>query len=141
MDQIGQGIPSTYVPARNSIFLSLALGFAEALGAEAIFIGANALDYSGYPDCRPAYYKLIQKVARLGTKTGVEGKSIRIITPLIQKTKAQIIRLGLRLGVPYQLTWSCYLGALRPCGRCDSCQLRARGFREVGLPDPALLLR
>ena len=136
--QIGRGIPATYVPARNTIFLSLALGLAEATGAQAVFIGANALDYSGYPDCRPAYYRLMQRVARAGTKAGVQGKGIRIFTPLIRMTKAQIIRVGLRLGVPYGKTWSCYLGKGRPCGRCDSCLLRAKGFREAGAEDPVL---
>lgn len=138
--RIGRGIPSTYVPARNTIFLSLALGFAEASGAEAVFIGANALDFSGYPDCRPAYYRLMQRVARVGTKAGVEGKGIRIVTPLIRLTKSKIIRKGISLGVPYQKTWSCYLGGKRPCGRCDSCLLRAKGFREAGTADPAILV-
>lgn len=138
--RIGRGIPATYVPARNTIFLSVALGFAEASGAEAVFIGANVLDYSGYPDCRPAYYRQMQRVARAGTKAGVEGKGIRIMTPLIRLTKAQIIRKGLRLGVPYAKTWSCYIGGSRPCGRCDSCLLRAKGFREAGAADPAILV-
>ncbi len=138
--RIGRGIPATYVPARNTIFLSVALGFAEASGAEAVFIGANVLDYSGYPDCRPAYYRQMQRVARAGTKAGAEGKGIRIMTPLIRLTKAQIIRKGLRLGVPYAKTWSCYLGGSRPCGRCDSCLLRAKGFREAGAADPAILV-
>ena len=132
-----RGIPATYVPARNTLFLSLALGYAETLGATRLFIGANALDYSGYPDCRPAFYRAFTAVARQGTKVGVEGRPIRIETPLIHKTKAQIIRWGRRLGVPYALTWSCYLGGRRPCGRCDSCRLRAKGFREAGLDDPA----
>ena len=136
--QIGRGIPATYVPARNTIFLSLALGFAEATGAGALFIGANALDFSGYPDCRPGYYRLMQRVARAGTKAGVQGREIRIFTPLIRMTKAEIIRAGLRLGVPYGKTWSCYLGKGRPCGRCDSCLLRAKGFREAGTKDPVL---
>ena len=136
---IGQGIPSTYVPARNTIFLSCALGYAEAIGAEWIFIGANAVDFSGYPDCRPNYYKAMQRVVRLGTKKGVEGKPVQIRTPLIRKTKAQIIRMGMRLKVPYRLTWSCYQGGTRPCGACDSCLLRAKGFQEAGFPDPALL--
>ena len=138
--RIGRGIPATYVPARNTIFLSLALGFAEATGAETIFIGANALDFSGYPDCRPAYYRLMQRVARVGTKAGVEGKGIRIVAPLIRLTKAQIIRKGLRLGVLYGKSWSCYLGGRRPCGRCDSCLLRAKGFREAKTADPAILV-
>ena len=137
LKRMARGIPATYVPARNTIFLSLALGCAEAIGARSIFIGANAIDYSGYPDCRPAYYRAMQRVARLGTKVGVNGNGIRILTPLIRKTKADIIRLGTRLGVPYRLTWSCYLGGRRPCGRCDSCLLRRKGFQEVGLTDPA----
>lgn len=137
-ERIGRGIPPTYVPARNTVFLALALACAEAAGAETVFIGANAVDFSGYPDCRPAYYRAMQRAARLGTKAGVEGRGIRIEAPLIRKTKRQIVRLGERLGVPYRLTWSCYLGGRRPCGRCDSCLLRARGFREAGLRDPAL---
>ena len=129
--RIGRGIPSTYVPARNTLFLSLAMGFAEALGAVAVFIGVNALDYSGYPDCRPAYYRLMRRVARVGTKAGLEGKGIRILAPLIRMTKAQIIRKGIGLGVPYEKTWSCYLGGKNACGRCDSCRLRAKGFEEA----------
>ena len=131
LKQMGKGIPVTYVPARNTIFLSLALGCAEAIGADAIFIGANAVDFSGYPDCRPAYYRAMQRVARLGTKAGVKGRGIRIVTPLIRKSKAKIIRMGMRLGVPYKLTWSCYLGGRLPCGRCDSCVLRRKGFQEA----------
>jgi len=132
------GIPVTYVPARNIIFLSLALSCAEALGARAIFIGANAIDYSGYPDCRPSFYEAFSRAARRGTKAGVEGRAISIKTPLIRMTKAQIIKKGVRLGVPYALTWSCYKGGARPCGVCDSCRLRAKGFSEAGLRDPAL---
>ncbi len=131
-------IPSTYVPARNIVFLSIAAAHAEALGAEAIFIGANAVDYSGYPDCRPEFYKAYQRVLAVGTKAGVEGRRLRVKTPLIHKSKAQIIRLGRRLGVPYELTWSCYAGGRRPCGRCDSCLLRAKGFQQAGVVDPAL---
>ena len=134
---IGRGIPSTYVPARNTIFLSLGLSYAEALGAQAIFIGANALDFSGYPDCRPVYYKAFQRMASVATKAGVEGKSIRVQTPLLKKSKAQIIRLGRRLGVPFQWTWSCYAGKSKPCGICDSCILRAKGFQQAGVLDPA----
>ncbi|PIQ82648.1 MAG: 7-cyano-7-deazaguanine synthase QueC [Candidatus Omnitrophica bacterium CG11_big_fil_rev_8_21_14_0_20_64_10] len=130
--RIGQGIPATYVPARNTLFLSLALGLAETIGAERILIGANAIDFSGYPDCRPAYITAFQKAARLGTKAGVEGKGVRIEAPLIRKSKAQIIRLGLKLGVPYEKSWSCYQGGSRPCGRCDSCLLREKGFSEAG---------
>ena len=137
LSQMGKGIPPTYVPARNTIFLSVAASLAEAIGAEAIFIGANFLDSSGYPDCRPAYYSAFRRVIQRGTKAGVEGKPIRIETPLIRKTKAQIIRLGKGLGVPYELTWSCYLGRAKPCGLCDSCLLRTRGFQANGLSDPA----
>ena len=131
-------IPATYVPARNIIFLSLASGYAEAIGARAVFIGANAIDYSGYPDCRPEFYRAFQAALRAGTKTGIRGRPIRIHTPLIRKTKAQIIRLGMRLKVPYRLTWSCYGGGRRPCGHCDSCLIRARGFAEAGIMDPIL---
>lgn len=121
---IGKIIPSTYVPARNTIFLSFALSFAEAVGAQAIFIGANALDYSGYPDCRPDYYAAYQKVIEKGTK----AKKIKIVTPLIDLTKAEIIKLGRKLGAPLEMTWSCYQGGKEPCGVCDSCRLRAKGF-------------
>jgi 7-cyano-7-deazaguanine synthase len=131
-------IPSTYVPGRNIIFLSFAASFAEAIGARAIFIGANAIDYSGYPDCRPEFFETYQKMVDKGLKTGVQGKTIRIYTPLINKTKAQIIRRGVKLKVPYGLTWSCYAGSGWPCGRCDSCLLRAKGFADAGLKDPAV---
>jgi len=131
-------IPSTYVPARNIIFLSFALSCAEAAGAQAVFIGANALDYSGYPDCRPEFFKAYQNMARKGLKAGVERKPIRIHTPLIHKTKAQIIRLGLKLGVPYHLTWSCYKGGSKPCGECDSCRLRKKGFDALRVKDPVV---
>ena len=124
-------IPVTYVPARNIIFLSFAASYAEAVGAGAIFIGANAIDYSGYPDCRPSFYEAFAKVMKRGLKTGVSGKMIKIYTPLIRKTKAQIIRMGHKLGVPYELTWSCYAGGKKPCGVCDSCVLRAKGFADV----------
>jgi len=136
-------IPVTYVPARNTIFLSLALAWAEVLGAADIFIGVNALDYSGYPDCRPEYIEAFERLATLATKAGVEGKiKFRIQAPLIRLTKAEIIRKGLALGVDYSLTHSCYDPAPdgRACGRCDSCLLRKKGFREVGIPDPASYL-
>jgi len=132
-------IPVTYVPARNTIFLSLALAWAEVLGAADIFIGVNALDYSGYPDCRPEYIEAFERLANLATKAGVEGKmKFRIQTPLIRLTKAEIIRKGLALGVDYGLTHSCYDPTPdgRACGQCDSCLLRKKGFREAGLPDP-----
>jgi 7-cyano-7-deazaguanine synthase len=131
-------IPSTYVPARNTIFLSLALAWAESLGAHDVFIGVNALDYSGYPDCRPEYIRVFEQLASLATKAGVEGTDFRVHAPLIELSKAQIIRRGLALGLDYGLTHSCYdpLPGGRPCGRCDSCALRARGFAEAGVPDP-----
>jgi 7-cyano-7-deazaguanine synthase len=133
-------IPSTYVPARNTIFLSLALGWAEVLDAEAIVIGVNALDYSGYPDCRPEYLHAFERMATLATRAGVKGKRLRILAPLLTRSKAEIIRAGASLGLDYSLTHSCYspLPDERPCGRCDSCILRARGFAEAGLTDPAL---
>jgi 7-cyano-7-deazaguanine synthase len=131
-------IPSTYVPARNTVMLSLALAWAEVLGAYDIFIGVNALDYSGYPDCRPEFIEAFQKTARLATKAGVEGGEFRIQAPLISMTKADIIRRGVALGLDYGLTHSCYdpLPPGTPCGRCDSCVLRARGFEEAGVKDP-----
>ncbi|MFH1338366.1 MAG: 7-cyano-7-deazaguanine synthase QueC [Candidatus Omnitrophota bacterium] len=129
-------IPATYVPGRNIIFLSFALSFAEKIGAEAIFIGANAVDFSGYPDCRPEFYRAFSRVIATGTKAGVKGEEIKIKTPLIRRTKAQIIRLGVQLAVPFELTWSCYRGGSRPCGNCDSCYFRAKGFAEAGIPDP-----
>lgn len=136
IEEIGQGIPVTYVPARNTIFLSYAVGLAEATGSKAIYIAANSLDYSGYPDCRPEFYRAFQEVARLGTKRGVEGHTIEIRTPLIQMSKAEIVRRGEELGVPWALTWSCYRGEEKACGMCDSCQLRLKGFREAGVKDP-----
>ena len=140
-DPKGTDIPSTYVPARNTIFLSLALGWAEVLGAHDIVIGVNALDYSGYPDCRPEFIAAFERLANLATREGVEGAQFHVHTPLITLSKADIIRRGLELGLDYGLTHSCYDpgsgGA--PCGRCDSCVLRARGFHEAGVPDPVLL--
>ncbi len=137
-DQIGPGIPITYVPARNTIFLSFALAWAEVLPAHDIFIGVNALDYSGYPDCRPEYIQAYETMANLATKTGVEGNPIRIHTPLIDLTKAQIIQRGTALGVDYGATTSCYDPADdgQACGHCDACLLRKRGFEEAGLTDP-----
>jgi 7-cyano-7-deazaguanine synthase len=135
------GIPSTYVPARNTIFLSIALGWAETLEAQDIVIGVNALDYSGYPDCRPEFIGAFESVANLGTRAGVEGRRFRVHTPLIAMSKAEIVRRGLALGLDYRLTHSCYdpLPDGRPCGTCDSCVLRAKGFREAGVSDPLLL--
>ena len=133
-------IPSTYVPARNTVFLSLAMAWAEVLGAAAIVIGVNALDYSGYPDCRPEYLRAFERLAALATKAGVEGRSLQILAPLLELSKAEIIRRGLALGVDYGLTLSCYDPGPdgRPCGRCDSCRLRAKGFSAAGAADPAL---
>jgi 7-cyano-7-deazaguanine synthase len=135
------GIPSTYVPARNTIFLSLALGWAEVVGAGDIVMGVNALDYSGYPDCRPEFVAAFERLADLATRAGVEGGHFRVHTPLISLGKADIIRRGLDLGLDYGLTHSCYdpSPAGRPCGTCDSCVLRAKGFAEAGVPDPALM--
>ena len=138
-DDMAHGIPITYVPARNTIFLSFALAWAEVLGASDIFIGVNALDYSGYPDCRPEFIEAFEKMANLATKAGVEGRqALQIHTPLISLTKAQIIARGLELGVDYALTSSCYdpSPAGQPCGQCDSCLLRQKGFRENGIADP-----
>lgn len=137
-DGVGGDIPVTYVPARNTIFLSFALGWAEVLGARDIFIGVNALDYSGYPDCRPEYIAAFEKMANLATKAGIEGDGFRIRTPLIAISKAEIIRKGLALGVDYSRTHSCYdpTPAGLACGLCDSCRLRLKGFAEAGLKDP-----
>ena len=136
IEDISKDIPSTYVPARNTIFLSIASGWAEASEAESIFIGANALDFSGYPDCRLKFFELFNKVLQEGTKRGVEGKPIKIETPLIDKKKSEIIKIGIGLKVPYELTWSCYNGGERPCLQCDACLLRKKGFNEAGVADP-----
>ncbi len=133
--EIGKDIPSTYVPSRNTVFLSVAASAAEAAGAGAIFMGANALDYSGYPDCRPEYFRAFEVLLKKGTKAGAEGRRVRIITPLIGKTKAEIIKIGGRLKVPYHLTWSCYAGEKMPCMKCDACLLRQKGFQEAGVKD------
>jgi 7-cyano-7-deazaguanine synthase len=136
----GADIPSTYVPARNTIFLSLALGWAEVVRATAIVLGVNALDYSGYPDCRPEYLAAFEKMAALATKAGIEGQPLKILAPLLQMSKAEIIRKGRALGLRYGLTHSCYDPdpSGQPCGACDSCRLRARGFEEAGIADPVL---
>jgi len=141
LERMEEGIPVTYVPARNTVFLSFALAWAEVLEAGDIFIGVNVLDYSGYPDCRPEYITAYERMANLGTRLGTEGhRSIRILAPLIRLTKAQIIRKGIGLGLDYALTSSCYDPAAdgRPCRRCDACRLRAKGFAEVGTADPLL---
>jgi len=135
--EIGAGIPVTYVPARNTIFLAVALGYAETAGADTLVIGVNQLDYSGYPDCRGEFLDAFEKLANLATKAGVEGTiRFRVWAPLLSMTKGEIIRAGLRLGVDYRLTWSCYAGGARPCGQCDSCLLRRAGFAGVGVADP-----
>jgi 7-cyano-7-deazaguanine synthase len=136
LGQMATEIPVTYVPARNTIFLSFALSYAEVLGAERVYIGVNALDYSGYPDCRPDYIQAMQAVFTLGTKQGREGQTIAISTPLIQLPKTAIIQLGDRLGVPWAETWSCYGGDELACGVCDSCRLRLAAFAELGRTDP-----
>jgi len=137
-DDMAHGIPVTYVPARNSIFLAMALGWAEVLGAFDIFVGVNALDYSGYPDCRPEFIAAFARLATLATKAGVEGTPLEIVTPLLHLGKADIVRLGIELGLDHGLTTSCYDPAPdgRPCGRCDSCQIRAAGFAAAGAVDP-----
>ena len=137
---LAEGIPVTYVPARNTIFLSYALAYAEVIGAQDIYVGVNALDYSGYPDCRPEYLAAFERMANLATKAAVEGRKVTIHTPLIDMTKAEIIAEGQKLGVDYAMTTSCYEPAPsgEPCGLCDSCRLRAKGFEEAGLADPLL---
>jgi 7-cyano-7-deazaguanine synthase len=129
-------IPSTYVPGRNIIFVSFAASFAEAVGAQAVFIGANAVDYSGYPDCRPGFFKAMQAALDRGLKAGVEQRRVKVLTPLIRMTKTDIVRLGRKLGVPFNKTWSCYNGDQKMCGACDSCRLRAKGFAGAGVQDP-----
>lgn len=135
--EIGRGIPVTYVPARNTIFLAFAVSYAETIGAEDIFIGVSEVDYSGYPDCRREFVDAFEKAANLGTKAGTEGGiRFRIHTPLVKLSKAQTIKKGLELGVDFSLTWSCYLGGQKPCGKCDSCKLRLAGFAQIGMKDP-----
>jgi len=136
LEEIGKKIPSTYVPARNTIFLSIALAYAETLDADAIFIGVTATDYSGYPDCRPEYINAFQDMITVATKKGVEGKTIEIKTPLLRMSKAKIIKKGLELNTPFEKTWSCYMGGKKACGVCDSCLLRLKGFKEAGTEDP-----
>lgn len=133
--QMSDNIPVTYVPARNTIFLSFGLSYAEAINAELVYIGVNALDYSGYPDCRPDYLQAMQQVFDLGTKQGREGQPIQIVAPLVNLKKTEIIELGNQLGVPWEKTWSCYAGGDLACGVCDSCQLRLAAFAELGLQD------
>ncbi|HEX9909124.1 MAG TPA: 7-cyano-7-deazaguanine synthase QueC [Thermoplasmata archaeon] len=134
--KIGSGIPSTYVPSRNLVFLSIATALAESRGAEAVFIAANAVDFSGYPDCTPEFIRSFQRTVTVGTRSGREGRPVRIEAPLLSKKKADIVREAVRLGVPLELTWSCYKGGKKACGRCDSCQLRLEGFAQAGHKDP-----
>ncbi len=131
-------IPATYVPARNLVFLSLAVGMAEVRERDAVYLGVNALDYSGYPDCRPEFVESFRATAALALKRGVEGRPVEVHTPLIASTKAEIVQRGLQLGAPLHLTWSCYRAGPEPCGGCDACALRARGFAAAGVADPAL---
>lgn len=135
-EEIGKSIPTSYVPARNMTFLSLGIALAEAKGANRVFIGANSVDYSGYPDCRPEFIAAFQNAADLGTRAGTEGRGVKIETPLLRMSKAEIIRKGAELSVPFGMTWSCYSGGEKPCGRCEACLLRLAGFREAGLDDP-----
>ncbi len=137
IDRIGS-IPSTYVPARNLVFLSIAVSWAESLDADAVFIGVNEIDYSGYPDCRPEFIEAFRIAQKLATKRGIEGRQIEIITPIISMTKADIIREGKRLGLDFALTWSCYSGGEKACGKCDTCNFRLKGFKDAGLKDPLL---
>lgn len=136
VNTIGKTIPSTYVPARNTVFLSLALAYAETLDADAIFLGANAVDYSGYPDCRPEYIAAFQKLATLAIKAVVGRKTVRIVAPLLTLSKADIVKTGVALRVPFEKTWSCYRGGTKACGKCDSCLLRLKGFHVAGVQDP-----
>jgi 7-cyano-7-deazaguanine synthase len=133
--EIGDDIPVTYVPARNIIFLSIAAGLAESVDADRIFIGANAIDYSGYPDCRPEFFRAFETVLKVGTKAGVEGEPIIIEHPILRSTKADIVRMGRKLKAPLELTWSCYQGGDKACGKCDSCLIRLKGFEEAGSND------
>lgn len=135
-EEIGYDIPETYVPARNIIFLSLAAGLAESVEASAVFIGANAIDYSGYPDCRPEFFQAFENMLEIGTKRGVLGHPVRIEHPILKMTKEEIVKLGMKLGAPLHLTWSCYRGGEKACGHCDSCVLRLKGFKEAGAKDP-----
>ena len=133
--RLDEKIPDTYVPARNIIFLSIAAGLCESIDADRIYIGANAVDYSGYPDCRPEFFEAYERMIGVGTKAGVEGRPIRIMTPILNDSKADIVRRGNALGAPLHLTWSCYNGGEKACGHCDSCRLRLKGFEEAGYKD------
>lgn len=136
VEEIGHGVPTTYVPSRNIIFLSVASSIAESIGADSVFIAANAVDYSGYPDCTPEFIESFQRMLQVGTKAGKEGRPVRVEAPLVNMTKAEIVQEAFRLNVPLALTWSCYKGGEKACGRCDSCRLRLEGFRKAGAKDP-----
>jgi 7-cyano-7-deazaguanine synthase len=136
LEQISSGVPATYVPSRNAVFLSLAAGYAETIGARDVFIGAHTHDYSGYPDCRPEFIEAFERALALGTRCGAEGSPIRVHAPLLSMSKSEIVRKGIELGVPFEHTWSCYSGGGKACGRCDSCILRLKGFEEAGIEDP-----
>lgn len=136
LEQISSGIPATYVPSRNAVFLSLAAGYAETIGARDVFIGAHTHDYSGYPDCRPEFIEAFERALALGTRCGVEGSPIKFHAPLISMSKSEIVLKGIKLDVPFEYTWSCYSGGEKACGRCDSCILRLKGFEEAGIEDP-----
>lgn len=138
IEEIGDDIPSTYVPARNTVLIAVAASLAEACQADRIVIGANARDYSGYPDCRPEYLEAMERALALGTKRGVEGDGVEIVAPLVDDTKAEIVERGVDLDAPLEHTWSCYRGGETPCGACDACKLREKGFAEAGIEDPAL---
>ncbi len=135
-DEMGQDIPSTYVPARNIILLSIAAGMCESIGGEAVYIGANSVDYSGYPDCRAEFFQAYEDMLSVGTRSGVEGEPLSIETPILFLSKEEIVRLGIELEAPLEMTWSCYRGETKACGRCDSCALRLKGFEDAGLKDP-----
>ena len=137
-EQIGKDIPDTYVPARNIIMMSVAAGLCESVGAEMIYTGANSVDYSGYPDCRKEFFEAFEEMIAKGTKAGVEGRPIKIMTPILELSKSEIIKLGMRSNAPLHLTWSCYNGLGRPCGHCDSCIIRKKGFEEAGYKDGAV---
>ena len=134
--EIGSGIPSTYVPGRNLVFLSIASSLAESLGASAVFIAANSVDFSGYPDCTPEFIEAFQRTLDVGTKAGKEGRPVKVMAPVIRLSKGEIVKEAVRLRVPLELTWSCYRGGAKACGRCDSCMLRLQGFAEAGVEDP-----
>lgn len=137
LDRIGEGIPSTYVPARNTVLIAVAASLAETRQADRIVVGANARDYSGYPDCRPEYLEAMERALELGTRRGVEGDGVEIVAPVLELDKAGIVQLGVDLDAPLQHTWSCYRGGEAPCGACDACKLREKGFAEAGIEDPA----